>query len=169
MGIFDFLKSKKEVKKNKNIKNNDGLNKTYYENGTGNLRTFFYKKKGKKDGIYKIFYKNGTEHEVRNYSNGLLNGLVLFFGHHENMRYPEKIEKYINGKNKITVKRIGCSVDYINYVGSDNYIHEVSYEKIPHKNTSNENILIVKFKSNVPFEWEKNKNLYEFCNNENSE
>ena len=53
MGIFDFLK------KNKNIQNDNGVNKTYYDDGKGVIKSMFHKKNGKKNGPSKFFHKNG--------------------------------------------------------------------------------------------------------------
>ena len=40
MGIFDFLK------RSKNIKNDNGLNEIYYDNGMGKIRRRYFKKNG---------------------------------------------------------------------------------------------------------------------------
>jgi antitoxin component YwqK of YwqJK toxin-antitoxin module len=66
MGIFDFLKS------NKNIENDNGLNEIYYDDGKGTIKERFYKKNGKRDGLCQHFYKNGQIEMEEIWKNGEL-------------------------------------------------------------------------------------------------
>ena len=61
MGIFDFFK------KNKNIKNQNGLNEIYYKNGKGNIKEKYFLKDGLNDGLKIKFYESGEIDSKRNY------------------------------------------------------------------------------------------------------
>mgnify|MGYP001200710399 CR=1 FL=1 len=67
MGIFDFLK------KNKNIENDNGLNETYYDDGS--IKERYYKKHGKEDGSYESFYENSQLKSEKNYKNNKKDGV----------------------------------------------------------------------------------------------
>ena len=74
MGIFDFLKS------NKNIENENGLNETYYENGNGKLRESFHKKDGILNGQYNESNIRGGIKQIGKYKNGKKEGVWLYNG-----------------------------------------------------------------------------------------
>ena len=71
--FFDFLK------KNKNIINENGLNRIYYNEGKGDLFEEFHMKNGKKNGLYVQYYpkKNGIRirKQVVNFNDNLADGL----------------------------------------------------------------------------------------------
>ena len=76
MGIFDFFK------KNKNIENDNGLNETYYDNGSGELKERFTKKNGEREGLYQYFNKNGENINSFEY------------------KYGKKVGEYKNGEKE---------------------------------------------------------------------
>ena len=72
MGIFDFFK------KNKNIKNDNGLNKIYYNNGKGSLKNLFHKKDGIINDKYYEFNERGDLTKYGKYKNGVKNGNWIY-------------------------------------------------------------------------------------------
>ena len=73
MGMFDFLK------KNKNIKTENGLNLIHFNNGKGALMKRFYKKNGEKDGVYHSYYENGQLEEESNWKDGYSAGWKKYY------------------------------------------------------------------------------------------
>jgi len=68
MGIFDFLR-------NNNVKNENGLNEIYFDEGKSKqIKERFYKVNGKYDGLYEEFYDNGKVYFKSYYRNGNLHG-----------------------------------------------------------------------------------------------
>lgn len=82
MGIFDFFK------KNKNIKNDNGLNETYFDDGMGDINKRYYKKNGKKEGLYQYYTSNGKLTNEYNYTNGEKDGIQK---NYINKGFTEKI------------------------------------------------------------------------------
>jgi len=72
-GIFDFFK------KNKNIINENGLNRIYYNEGKGDLFQEFHMSNGRKNGLYVDYYpsigKNRPRRQVVDFKEDLENGL----------------------------------------------------------------------------------------------
>ena len=94
MGIFDFLKSKKEVKKNKKVtKTKDGIFQLFYKNNQ--LKQEYNYKNGKKNGNGKEYYTNGQLKEEGNWENGKKFG--LFKKYHTNGQLKEE-GNWENGK-----------------------------------------------------------------------
>ena len=92
MGIFDFFK------KNKNIINDNGLNKIYTKNGKGNLILEYYKKDGLLDGKFIIFFINNRRPKVEgNFKNNLLDGYWSYWGIANELEQPCSIEIWKNG------------------------------------------------------------------------
>ena len=83
MGIFDFLK------KNKNIYNDNGFNKIYSNNGTGELIKTFTRKNGMKEGLYKLYFgpdcecPPGTIKEMGTFKEDKLNGVSYRYSQNE--------------------------------------------------------------------------------------
>lgn len=93
MGIFDFLKS------SKNLENDNGLNQYYFDRGKGNLKIRFYKKNGKIDGLLEIFILDGeTACLIGNFKGGLLHGELKEWS--VSGQCFRRIEKWEMGKNK---------------------------------------------------------------------
>ena len=67
--IFDYFK------KNKNIKNYNGLNQKYFRYGKGALLSKFYLKNGKKEGVFLSYYNNGQLEEESNWKDGRRTGI----------------------------------------------------------------------------------------------
>ena len=65
MGIFDFLKS------NKNIITDNGTNYIYYDNGKGSIKEKFSKINGVLNGEYVEYNRNGT-FTIKTYKNGII-------------------------------------------------------------------------------------------------
>ena len=65
MGLFDFLKS------NKNIITDNGNNYIYYDNGKGSIKEKFNKINGVINGDYVEFNRNGT-FNIRTYIDGVI-------------------------------------------------------------------------------------------------
>ena len=65
MGIFDFLKS------NKNIITDNGTNYIYYDNGKGSIKEKFSKINGVLNGEYIEYNRNGT-FNIKTYINGVI-------------------------------------------------------------------------------------------------
>ncbi len=65
MGIFDFLKS------NKNIITDNGTNYIYYDNGKGSIKEKFIKINGVLNGEYVEYNKNGT-FNIKTYKDGVI-------------------------------------------------------------------------------------------------
>ena len=60
--------------KSKNIKNDNGLNEIYHQNGK--IGKKYYKKDGKRDGLYQRWYDNGQLRFEGTYKDGKSNGLL---------------------------------------------------------------------------------------------
>jgi hypothetical protein len=65
MGLFDFLKS------NKNIITDNGTNYIYYDNGKGSIKEKFNKINGVLNGDYFEYNRNGT-FNIKTYKNGVI-------------------------------------------------------------------------------------------------
>jgi hypothetical protein len=65
MGLFDFLKS------NKNIITDNGTNYIYYDNGKGSIKEKFIKINGVLNGEYIKYNKNGT-FNIKTFKNGVI-------------------------------------------------------------------------------------------------
>jgi hypothetical protein len=69
MGIFDFLKP------SKNIKNDNGVNEIYFDNGkSAQIQSRFMTKNGKRHGEFENFYENGLISLKGEFKNGLQHG-----------------------------------------------------------------------------------------------
>ena len=122
MGIFDFLK------KNKNIKNDNGLNETYYDDGKGVLAEKFYKKNGKLDGLYEFYrfkWIGKTDYHlelVGNYKNGQKEGIWKWYFSDE--KTIKKVGKYKNGQKEGIWKEY-----FVNAEGELNLKSEYNYKE----------------------------------------
>jgi len=120
MGIFDFLKTSKDISI-VDLDGGTGRSETYYDNGKGPLmchkyligfklhgkEQFFYRngqiksdwnwKDNKKEGIHRHYYKNGQVMLEQPWENGEVHGLSKFY--HENGQLSRE-ENYENGKMK---------------------------------------------------------------------
>ena len=88
MGLFDFLK------KNKNIINDNGLNKIYYDNGKGSIKEKFSKINGELNGEYIEYDRNGT-FNIKTYKDGaipLTEEEILFKNREEEINKNIKVE-----------------------------------------------------------------------------
>ena len=65
MGLFDFLKS------NKNIITDNGTNYIYYDDGKGSIKEKFSKINGVLNGDYIEYNRNGT-FQLKTYKDGLI-------------------------------------------------------------------------------------------------
>ena len=75
MGIFDF-------RRNKNIKNDNGLNEVYFEQGKSKqLNQRFYRVNGKIDGLIESFYENGKVKNKSYWKDGIQNGKAKTYNH----------------------------------------------------------------------------------------
>ena len=119
MGIFDFLK------RSKNITNDNGVNKTYYENGKGTLRESFYKKDGKLHGDYYEEFMWGEVKQVGQYKNGEKDGEWIYNGK-DGTSNGESLSWVVNYKNGV----INGKFEKYRLLFQPKYINDSSYEKI---------------------------------------
>ena len=87
MGLFDFLKKKK------NIENDNGLNENYYDNGRGSIKERFTKLNGKKHGLESFYYENGALSEKKSWKNGKEDGVGKSYNRNGQLRSETEYNK----------------------------------------------------------------------------
>jgi hypothetical protein len=102
MGLFDFLKS------NKNIITDNGNNYIYYDNGKGSIKEKFNKINGVINGDYVEFNRNGT-FNIRTY----IDGVILLT---EEEILIKKREEEINKNIKVEISKLKIIDDLISEI-----------------------------------------------------
>ena len=116
MGIFDFLKS------NKNIITDNGTNYIYYDNGKGYIKEKFIKINGILNGEYFEYNRNGI-FKIKTYKDGII---ILT----EKEICIKKRNEEINNNLKIEISKLKNIEDLISEISGINQLVQLNNNKI---------------------------------------
>ena len=127
VGIFDFFK------KNKNIKNDNGINEIYFDDGKSEqLKLKYTNKESKYHGLYTEYFENGNKKKEIEYSDGKVHGKLLRYNTEGSLIRELCIENekdtsiqkdyYSNGVIKLEIDSNKGEYKYFNKKGLQKFI-----------------------------------------------
>ena len=127
-------------KRNKNISNDNGVNKIYFENGKGEqIKLNFTKKDSKYHGLYTEYFENGNKKCEIEYFNGKIHGKLLRYNSEgilirevttkDDKRKSIQKDYYSNGQIKLEIDEIKGEYKYFTKEGFQKFLVYFDYKE----------------------------------------